>query len=141
MCRKKIFYVVVWQTTSKNSALVRATRAARVFPSSRSVSGSSTNSCSQVRSFTAKMGGARHLQKAIRLPLHLERKTLASTIIFLHSTNQIIVFWGFLCLCRRLCSSSLLTIQVDCSWFLEQKLIFQLGTLYPHGIIERLSFH
>ena len=24
---------------------------------------------------------------------------------------------------------------------LEQKLIFQLGTLYPHGINERLSFH
>ena len=24
---------------------------------------------------------------------------------------------------------------------LEQKFIFQLGTLYPHGINERLSFH
>ena len=48
---KKIF--VVSQTTSKNSTLVRATRAARVFLFSRRVSGNSTNSCSQVRSSTA----------------------------------------------------------------------------------------
>ena len=40
-----------------------------------------------------------------------------------------------------ICSLSLHHGNTESRKNLEQKFIFQLGTLYPHGINERLSFH